>query len=319
MAWIKRNLLFVIGSVVALLAVGGAGFYTFLAYSHNADAFAQFSESVDKLKGLMDQKPAPGSGAVDNIKIAKEQNQQLLKWLATAQGYFQPIAPIPAGTVTSEAYAGALHRTIDQLQKEAEAAGVVLPPKYDFAFSAQRPLVKFAGNLDLLAAQLGEVKTMAEILFAARVNALDAIQRVRVTDDDNTGPQTDYIEAHPATNELAIITPYTLSFRCFTPELSAVLNGFSKASSTFIIKSINVQSVAANGMPGMPEGNVGPNPGMPGAPMLPPGYRMNPGGYPTPGVLPAATTPKNASQAVLKEQLLRVTLEVGLVKLIPKN
>ena len=41
--------------------------------------------------------------------------------------------------------------------------------------------------------QLGEVKAISEVLFAARVNALDGIQRVRVSDDDD-GPAriTDY-------------------------------------------------------------------------------------------------------------------------------
>ena len=52
----------------------------------------------------------------------------------------------------------------------------------------QRSLVKFeTGSLGALAEQLGEVKAMAEILFAARVNSLDGIQRVRVSEDDATG------------------------------------------------------------------------------------------------------------------------------------
>jgi hypothetical protein len=38
------------------------------------------------------------------------------------------------------------------------------------------------------------VKAIAEILFAARVNDLDGIQRVRVSDDDTAGSQSDYIE-----------------------------------------------------------------------------------------------------------------------------
>ena len=59
---------------------------------------------------------------------------------------------------------------------------MTLPPKYDFSFTAQRSLVKFAsGSLGPLATQLGEVKAITEVLLAARINALDGIQRVRVS------------------------------------------------------------------------------------------------------------------------------------------
>ena len=57
------------------------------------------------------------------------------EWIAKAQEYFQPIAPIPNltnGPVTSELFAAALRRTIDQLQHEADAANVMVPPKYGF-------------------------------------------------------------------------------------------------------------------------------------------------------------------------------------------
>ncbi len=70
---------------------------------------------------------------------------------------------------------------------------MLLPPNYGFSFEAQRSIVKFApGSLPPLAVQLGEVKTISEILFASRVNSLDGIQRARVSDDDTAGPQSDY-------------------------------------------------------------------------------------------------------------------------------
>ncbi len=321
MAWIKRNLFFVVGGVIALFALGGAGFYIYKGWDRNSTAFTNLNEVVGTLKGLTDQKPSPGNDKIDNAKIAKEQDKQVQAWVVASQRFFQPIPAIPAGTVTSEAYASALRRTVDQLQKEAEAAGVVLPPKYDFSFSAQRPLVKFAAGLDLLAAQLGEVKAVSEILFAARVNALDSIQRIRMTDDDTAGPQSDYIEQRPVTNELAIITPYVVTFRCFTLELSRVMAGFATASNTFIVKSINIQpagasSVAAavpNGYGEMPPGAM---PG--GAPVRYAGEGYAPQVAAQMAAAPAMAG-KGGLQTVLKEQLLRVTAEVGLVKLLPKN
>jgi hypothetical protein len=331
MAWIKRNLFLVVGGVIALLALGAAGFYIYKGWDRNSTALTSLTEVVGTLKAATEQKPVPGSGKVDNIAIAREQNKQVQAWIASATGYFQPIPAIPSGAITSEAFAGALRRTLDQLQKEAESAGVVLPPKYDFSFSAQRPLVKFAPGTELLAAQLGEVKAMADILFTARVNALDSIQRVRVTDDDTQGPQSDYIEQRPVTNELAVITPYVVTFRSFTPELSRVMAGFATASNTFIVKSVNVQPAGAASALGMlPGGNPEMAPGMaPGG--VPPGgvplMRLPAeGGYgayaqsaAAQAAAAAAAAAKGGSQTVLKEQLLRVTVEVGLVKLLPKN
>ena len=313
MAWIKRNLFFVIGGVVALALLGAAGFYIYKGWSRNSTADASLVEVVGTLKSLADQKPSPGNDKFDNTKIAREQDQEIQKWITSSAAYFRPIPPIPAGAVTGASFSSALQKTLGQLHGEAEDAGVVLPPNYDFSFAAEKNRLTFApGGLDLLAAQLGEVKTISEVLFAARVNMLEGIQRVHVSDEDVAGAQQDYIDEHPVTNELAIITPYVVTFRSFTPELSRVMGGFTTASNTFIIKSVNVQPAGAASA-------ISPVPGMGGENGTPP---MRPSeGYPQP-MQPTAGQPaagKGGLQTVLKEQLLRVTVEVELVKLLPKN
>jgi len=319
MGWIKRNLFFVIGGGVALALLGAAGFYIYQGWSRNSEAAGKLGEIYDTLQNLAKENPAPGNDKINNTQIAKEQERQVHDWIKQARGCFQPVPSIPpGGSVTSEAYAAALRRTIDQLQHEADSASVTLPPKYDFSFTAQRPLVKFAaGSLDPLAAQLGEVKAISEILFAARINALDSFQRVRVSDDDANGPQSDYLDEHSQTNALAVLTPYVVTFRCFSPELARVLAGLATSSNAFIVKSLNVQPAgAAAGGPGDQTAGA---PGMPG---LPP-----PGRYgefmPTPAAAPAPTPQPVAGRGglpvVLKEQLLRITLEVELVKLLPKS
>jgi hypothetical protein len=238
-------------------------------------------------------------------------------WIASSRNYFQSIPAIPADNVSSETYAGALRRTIDVLQHEADDAGVMLPPKYDFSFSAQRTLVKFAdGSLSPLAEQLGEVKAIADTVFSARVNALDGIQRVRVSPDDAAGSPGDYIDERPVTNDLAVITPYVVTFRCFTPELSHVIGAFATSSNTFLIKSINVQPAGSSAFAAPTDAGMQPG-GMPGA-LLPPGM-MQPGMMPAPTAPVQPTAGKGGLQTILKEQVLRVSLEVGLVKLLPKS
>jgi hypothetical protein len=39
MAWIKRNLFFVIGGILAMGLLGAAGFYNYKGWSHNTAAF----------------------------------------------------------------------------------------------------------------------------------------------------------------------------------------------------------------------------------------------------------------------------------------
>jgi hypothetical protein len=323
MGWIKRNLFFVIGGGVALVLLGGAGYYIYQGWSRNSAAAVKLGETYETLVRLAQEKPYPGDEKVNNTQIAKEQERQVHDWVKQArEGYRSLPAIPPGGSVTSEAYAAALRRTIDQLQHEADGASVTLPPKYDFSFTAQRPLVKFAaGSLNSLAAQLGEVKAMSEILFAARINALDSFQRVRVSDDDATGPQSDYLDERPQTNALAILTPYVVTFRCFTPELARVISGFASSSNAFIVKSLNIQPAGAAetgdqtaGMPGVPGGTLPgmPMPGRYGREMMPP-----PTAVPQPAAQPAAG--RGGLPVVLKEQLLRVTLEVELVKLLPKS
>lgn len=91
MAWIKRNLFFFIGLVLAVLLVAAAGFYDFKSWQANQEAFASLTEVYTTLQQdndywtkLPQGKPAPGNGKVDNIQIARDQTAQLREWLARA-------------------------------------------------------------------------------------------------------------------------------------------------------------------------------------------------------------------------------------------
>jgi hypothetical protein len=294
MGWIKRNLFFAIGGIVALLLLGAAGYYDYASWSHNGTTFDKLNEIYGQLKTLGAEKPGPGNAKVDNIKAAKDDEAVVRDWINQTGNFFKPISPIPdSPEVTSEAFAAALRRMIDQLQHEAETASVLLPPKYGFSFEAQRSIVKFApGSLQSLAVQLGEVKTISEVFFASRVNSLDGIQRVRVSDDDTAGPQTDYVNDVSVTNNLAAITPYVVTFRGFSGELASVLGGFAVSPHGFIVKGINVQpaGAAAPGDNSVPTGQ-------------PPTMVAKKGGFPT----------------VLNEQLLRITLAIDIVKPLPRK
>jgi len=317
MAWIKRNLLFTIVGILALGALGTIGFYDYASWKRNSAAFDKLNEVYNTLRELKIHQPSPGNDKINNIEAARQQEAQLRDWIRQARNYFQPIAPIPNptnGLISDPLFGDALHRTIDQLQRDATNANVFVLPQYSFSFQALRDRVKFApGSLHTLAVQLGEVKAISEILFAAGVNQLDGIQRVRVSDDEVNGPQTDYLADSSVTNELAVMTPYTVNFRAFSPEIAQVLAGFASSPHGFIVKSINVQPagvVPMEASSAMLMGGFGGGGGGGGSYIPPP-----PPVPPVPGAMPS----KGGLQTVLQEQLLHVTVEVEIVKLLPKK
>jgi hypothetical protein len=292
MGWIKRNLLFVISSVVALALLGAAGYYTFKSWNHNRDAMANLQAAYTELQNDATANPTPSE---DNINAAREQEQDLRAWINQAQAHFAVVQPIPNppdGVITTEAFAGALRKTIYDMQQEAADANVLLPPDYSFSFAAERNLVTFSpGSLNPLASHLGEVKAICEVLFAAKVNALDGVQREMVSDNDTAGPQSDYLTDKTRTTDLTTVTPYMITFRCFSSDLANVMAKMATSEHCFVITGINVMPAGAAAAQG--------------------GESAAPAAAPTPG-LPQGN---GVLQTVLDEQLLRVTMGLEVVKL----
>ena len=351
MAWIKRNLYFLIGSVAALALMGLAGFYLYSKWQANNDILDQLNAQCAELERLNQDKPHPGSGKVDNVKTAKEQQQQLRDFIAKARKNFQTIPRVPdAPKVGSQEFISALRQTISDLQHQATNASVGLPPNYSFSFEAERTLVTFgSGSLEPLSVQLGEVKAICDILIQAKVNSLDDIRRERIAAEDGSGPQTDYLAEKTITNDLAILTPYEITLRCFSSELALVLSGFASSPYGFLVKTINVEPAPVTAetpvapvaavvpvQPFVPQPTLPKTEGMNADQQFAQRYGISPGGGPRgrggftppppqqPVYVPpvaaapsAGTTSRGGLPTVLDEKQLKVTLMVNLVKLTP--
>jgi hypothetical protein len=318
MAWIKRNLVFVIGAVIAVGLLAAAGVYNYKNWQRNNAALDALNQTYQTLQRLNSQNPSPGNDKINNIQTARDQEQQLREWIQQAGHFFQPIAPVPDptnGVITDAKFAAARDHTLNQLQVEAVNASVTLPPQYSFSFEAERTSVKFApGSLDLLAQQLGEVKMICELLYAAKINSLDGIRRVRVSNDDVSGPQSDYIDQTAVTNGLAVFAPYEVTFRCFSKDLATVLSDFASSPHGFVVKDVNVQPAAGVTTASL---SSGPQP-MSGFDQQS-SYPYAPRSAPAPAGRPATPTGRGGLQTVLDEQLLSITLDVEIVKLLPRN
>ncbi len=294
MAWIKRNLFFTIGGVIALILLGAAGYYDFKAWGQNSNNMATLSQAYIDLANDYSKPISPDNQHPNNIDVAHDQEKQLRDWIGQARKYFEVIQPIPNppdGVVKDQEFAGTLRETILNLQQEATNNNVALPSDYAFSFAAERNLVTFSpGSLNLLAQHLGEVKALSEVLFDAKINALVQIQRENVSDNDSAGPQADFLSDKTTTigDGLATVTPYSVTFRCFSADLAKVLSKLAASNHCFIVGGINV--MPAESM------STGADQTPPPAPMP-----MSGGGLPT----------------VLDEKLLQVTLAIDVVKLKP--
>jgi hypothetical protein len=344
MAWIKRNLYFLIGGAVAMVLLGLASWFLYSKWELNNQVLEKLNADYAELDRLNKQHPHPGSGSVNNIERAQKQQQILRDFIQNARPYFQRIAPIPEiQKLTDQGFSSALSRTIDQLRHDAAGASVILATNYSFSFEAQKQKVSFpAGSLRPLADQLGEVKTICDVLFQARINYLDGVRRVSVSSDDASGTQTDYLPEHSVTNNLAVLTPYEVAFRCFSSELAAVLAGFANSPYALLVKSINVEPAPSVG----PEPRATPSYAIAPQPVpVPPGMAsgatdsqgmaallhssflprgagglnpMTPPGY-VPAPAPAPPGGRGGLPIVLDEKQLKIRLSLIVVKLAPRR
>jgi hypothetical protein len=244
MSWIKRNIGFVIGSLVALGLLGVGGYYLLTKISNANGITEEIQKQYAELDRLNKLNPHPGSGKIDNVKIAKEQEQTLRAYMAKVKPLFERVPPIPDSPKISNAeFAAQLRNTVAQLHKSAEQASVQVPKDYYFTFEAQRRLMLFdSTSLEKLAVHLGEIRAISEILFSAKVNALEAVRRELVSTND-TNP-SDYFSKKTTSTPLADITPYEFTFKCFSPELAQVLSGLANSPNGFVVKSINIEPAA---------------------------------------------------------------------------
>jgi hypothetical protein len=283
MGWIKRNLGFTIGGVIALALLGWAIYYNFTNWHDDNNALAQVKDAYARLQNDYNEKPTP---CETNIDTAKSQEQQLTNWVGQAQAHFVAIPPIPnppGGVVSTEAFAGSLRKAIHDMQVAALENNVEVPADYDFSFAAEANLVTFSPNsLNALASHLGEVKALCDVMFDAKVNGIDSIQREVISDNDAAGPQSDYLVQKTKTVDMATVTPYAITFRCFSRDLGNVLSKLASSNHGFMVTGVNV--MPAEGM----EVNGGPGPDRTG---------------------------QDGLQTALDEQLLRVTLGIEVVKL----
>jgi hypothetical protein len=296
MSWAKRNLYFLISCIAAVVLLGAAGWYCYSEWQSNNANWEQLSQAYAQLKQIADKPVGAGNNTVTNIDAARAQAKEVKARVADMEKFFVPVRGIPnTNHFEDRVVASAVRDTVGQLRAAAVAHNVTLPLDFAFSFSLQAGKASYDPNSwDQLSKQLGEVKTLCDTLYSCRVNALDGIQRERTADDSNpnsgASTQPDYIDSTSVTNSNTVITPYQLTFECFTSELGGVLSSFANQAHTIVVKTLNVQPVeVSNGMDMSMQNN-------PTQPLL---------------------NPKGGLPVVIDEKKLKIIMLVDFVKILP--
>lgn len=322
MRWLKRNLVLVIGGLVALGLLGLAGYFLFIKIKQNDDVTAQLDVSTAELKRLVNRDPHPGTAQVKNIAAAKDEHIKVKAFLDQVKSHFSP--PPSTNQLSSREFRALLDNTVNELRRGAEASGVQVEKDYWFTFAAQKTAVNFPTNqVGNLATQLAEIRALCKVLYEAKVLGLSGIKRAAVTTDDSG--YTDYVTNKMTTNAWAIVTPYEVTFDGFSSELAAVLDGLLRSQDCFVVKNMTAEKVADA------QANEAETPQMSDpyrryGGMMDPRYggRSPSGGNrygleqryrQQPPVAPTRPLGKGGLDTALEEKTLRITLQLNSVKL----
>ena len=314
MKWLKDNIVLVGSVLVALVLLALSILFLLSKQAENQKLNEQWTALTEQLEALVNQDIYPSQ---DNVKVARESTRTLRKFIDDAEKLF-PVAPAPK--FINQEFKIHLEKTIAELTKEATDANVMVPKGYGFAFGDLRPKPNLLPySLDALAVQVTEVRSLCHVLFKAKIQALESVQRLAVSLDDPAGSADYLTDRTVATNAFATFTPYRVIFKSFSAEFGNVLNDIAATSEFFIVRTVSIEPTEREA-----EMGVGGQPGMLGGPAMPmQPIPQLPGGLPVRPILPggpprpAPPPPPPASakpMAVLQEKVFRVTMLVEVVK-----
>ncbi len=234
MAWIKRNLFFVITMVAGLGVTGYCGYLLYSAMSDNDAANSQYASDANSLKDLQHKTPVASK---ENISAAGSDVERVRTLL---EGYRKSFAAFPTPPALGEReFKDFLQKDINQFGTQATNAGVGLPPGFAFAFSQQIDKLNYPTEcIAPWMVELEEIQAILNILYNAKINYLESIKRPSAgLNDLGSG---DIGQFATVNNQMGVVTPYVVSFRAFSTEIANVLAGVAASSNCFIVKTIFV-------------------------------------------------------------------------------
>jgi hypothetical protein len=303
MPWVKRNLGLVIGGAVALVLLAVAGYYLWSKYQEDQIVTMDLATATQRFQDLLSRPVHPGTenGKVNNIELAKQEVKRIDSFLGELRSRFGKREV--ATNITNRDFRALLDNTIFELQRTATNLGIGLPQKdYWFTFAPQRTAVDFK-SVDVLTHQLLDIKDLVEILYASKIHDLKGVKRVSASSDDNNSTDFFPAEKKALTNDVAILTPYEITFEGFSTELARVLDRIVSAKRCYIIRTVGADKTATEDQQMTFQGG--------GAPPT----RYIPGMRPQPQMMPGPPRIVRPANVLLDENKLRFVVQVDAVRL----
>jgi hypothetical protein len=311
MAWVKKNLFLLIGALLSLAALGYAVFFVQAKKTADQEVTTQLDEAAEKYKQLITRKVHPGNEKVDNIQKAKDELVKMRAFMDEMREYLK--GPELGTNVNNQIFRAQLDTSVSQMRRQAEEAGVALPnTNFWFTFTSYKTTVDFKGEMQGLAAELEDIKSIMRVLYDARVHSVAALKRAATSETEFMGT-ADYLQnRYPRTNDWAVSTPYEITFQGFSSELARVMEGLANAKQCFVVKTVGVAQAPEERRPNTPAPMmVQP---MYNDPMA--RYRPQPQVQYIPRAAPGAGRGQPAGiKTVLDENKLRFTLQVDSIRL----
>lgn len=237
MAWIKRNLFFLLSLVAGLALTGYCG-YLFIGVdlSNNKTLNTDFQTSQNQFNQLQ-RKPVYPSD--EHLQQAKAGLGEVTEFEDQLHKAFSPWAAFPKED--EKGFSAYLEDTIVDLKTKATNASVGLPETIAFGFTDQRGKLRYPlESIDPWMQQLTEIKALNDILLKAKINSLAYFRRVAVSSNDLFLNPNDTFPASMVVTPSQTRTPYKMEFRCFSRELAAVMDGLARSSNCFVVKNVVV-------------------------------------------------------------------------------
>lgn len=225
----------VLGGLVAAGLLAAAVLYLLQGVQRGNALEAELAAQLEKLANINN---AEFTASPANVKLARENTERVAAFQAGAQ---KMLVDASMPELDDAKFRALLDTAIYELSRGCSNATIIIPPKYAFTFGAQLGKLKYApGSLEPCYRQLQDLKAISGVLIAAKIHSIESLRRVRVSVDDPKGDSAYLEDQTLRTNSFAVIAPYEVSFKGFSPELAAVLNGLARTPEFFVVKNLTV-------------------------------------------------------------------------------
>ena len=181
----RKHMPLLAGGLVVLLLAVGLFFWMFGAQGNYAEGFSKLTTAQNQLQRLTSRNPFPSAANVQAMGQQLETYREYLDGLKAEMRKGQRVAE----PVTRDRFRQLLEDTLRQLGNGARDKGVLLPANFAFGFQRYAEGVLPAEEeMGRLVDQLYSVKTLCEILYAAGINELVAVERTAFEKDVQAAP-----------------------------------------------------------------------------------------------------------------------------------